>query len=178
MTAGGVAYEIEVPLSVYERLPAEGAPVELRTYQVVREDGVVLYGFLTGYERRLFGRLVTASGVGPRLALNVMSAMPAERVVRAIVERDVDVLRTVPGIGRKTAERLVFELADRLDDISAEIATAAGEHGADTRETVSALVALGFAQAAAAEAVRSVLDRNGNLRGVPLLKAALAELGR
>jgi len=177
MTPGGVGYEVEIPLSVFERLPVEGTELELRTYHVVRDDGVALYGFLTGQERKLFSRLVTASGVGPRLALAMLSKLPPERIVRAISERDVALLRSVPGIGRKTADRLVLELADRLDDLAVEAADAVvgGDH--TTQEAVGALVALGYSNVAAAAAVRAVLDRDAEATGVTLLKEALAELG-
>src|SRR5690606_35373774 len=114
MTPGGVGYQIEIPLGVYERLPREGEEVELRTYYLVREDGVTLYGFLDARERDLFGRLLTASGVGPRLALNMLSTLSPERLVRAIMEKDIASLRQVPGLGAKKAERLALELADKL----------------------------------------------------------------
>src|SRR5690606_15869112 len=129
MTAGGVAYEIEVPLTVYERLPGEGADVELRTMQVVREDAVALYGFLDELDRRVFARLIRATGVGPKLALNMLSTMPANRLLRAILERDIASLRRIPGFGAKKAERLAVEMTDRLDDLAAIAAAAAA--GAD-----------------------------------------------
>jgi len=178
MTAGGVAYEIEVPLPVYERLPREGEHVELRTYQVVREDAVALFGFLDARERLLFSRLITASGVGPRLALAMMSALAPERLVRAIADKDLATLRGVPGVGRKTAERLVVELADRLDDIAFAPAGARPE-GRAAEEAVSALVALGYSNADAVAAVRRVLDERGApTEGVALIKAALAQMGK
>jgi Holliday junction DNA helicase RuvA len=174
MTPGGVAYEVEIPLSVFERLPREGAEVELRTFQVVREDAVALFGFLDAADRSLFARLLTASGVGPRLALGMLSAMPPDRLVRAIIERDVATLRRIPGLGAKKAERLVLELADRLGDV--ELGTGRPE-GRAGEAAVGALVALGYAQAAAAAAVREVLDGRPGLEGVDLIKAALARLG-
>src|SRR5687768_3991729 len=124
MTSGGVAYELLIPLSVFERLPREGAEVELRTYHVVREDSAELFGFLEHSERMLFGKLLGASGVGPRLALNMLSTMPPDRIVHAIVSKDIAALKRIPGLGAKKAERLVLELADRLDDIA--LTTAGG----------------------------------------------------
>lgn len=173
MTAGGVGYEVEIPLGVFERLPAEGAELELRTYQVVREDAVTLYGFLDAAERSVFAKLLTASGVGPKLALSILSSLPPERVVRAILEKDIVVLRRVPGLGTKKAERLVLELADRLDDV-AVAATGTGTAGPAAEQAVSALVALGYAQADAAAAVRRVIDERGDAGGVDLIRAALA----
>jgi Holliday junction DNA helicase RuvA len=177
MTSGGVAYEIQIPLGVFERLPREGADVELRTVHVVREDAVELFGFLDDGERVLFSRLLSASGVGPRLALNILSTMPPERVVRAIVHKDIAVLRQIPGLGAKKAERLALELADRLDDIATVASSVRGVGGgARLEEAVAALVALGYSSADAAAAVRRVLDAESGLDGVDLIKAALVAI--
>jgi holliday junction DNA helicase RuvA len=176
MTSGGVGYELQIPLGVFERLPREGGDVELRTYQVVREDAVELYGFLDHAERAVFGKLLSASGVGPRLALNIMSAMPPERIVRAIVDKDIAALRRIPGLGAKKAERLALELADRLDDV-AVAATGTGSAPV-LDEAVKALVALGYSSADAAAAVRKVIDEQGSLPPVELIKAALAGIKR
>ena len=176
LTPGGVAYEMEIPLTVYERLPREGEDVELRTFQVVREDSLTLFGFIDGAERALFGRLLTASGVGPRLALNMLSTMPPARLVRAILEKDIPALRRIPGLGTKKAERLVLELADRLNDIAV---APEGERpkGRTAEEAVSALVALGYTPTEATAAVRKALDERGTISGIELIKAALGALG-
>jgi holliday junction DNA helicase RuvA len=176
MTSGGVAYELQIPLGVFERLPREGVEVELRTFQVVREDAVELYGFLDPAERIVFSRLLSASGVGPRLALNILSSMPPERIVRAIVDKDIAALRQIPGLGAKKAERLALELADRLDDVAVAAAGSGGAPGLD--EAVKALVALGYSSSDAAAAVRKVLDEQGRLAPVDLIKAALAGIKR
>lgn len=176
MTPGGVAYEIEIPLSTYERLPSEGAEVELLTHAVIREDGAALYGFVDAHERTLFGRLLTASGVGPRLALSMLSTLPPERLVRAIADRDIAALRQVPGLGAKKAERLALELADRLDDI-AIAAAGPRPRGRAAEEAIGALVALGYSPAQATAAVRRALDEEGALEGTALIKAALARVG-
>jgi len=175
LTAGGVGYEVQVPLSVLERLPREGASVELLTYQVVREDALELYGFLDERERSVFARLLTASGVGPRLGLSMLSTLSPERLVRAITERDIAALRQVPGLGTKKAERLVLELADRLDDLAAAAAGPRPE-GRAAEEAVGALIALGYSPAQAAAAVRRVLEEEGEKEGTELIKAALARL--
>jgi holliday junction DNA helicase RuvA len=175
MTGGGVGYELQIPLGVFERLPREGADVELRTFQVVREDAVELYGFIDAAERAIFGRLLTASGVGPRLALNILSALSPERIVRAILEKDVATLRQIPGLGAKKAERLALELADRLDDIAvAATGLAGGSPAAD--EAVKALVALGYSSGDAAAAVRKVIDERGATAPIDLIRAALASI--
>ncbi len=175
LTASGIAYEIEIPVTVYERLPTEGSDVELRTVHVVREDAQTLYGFLEAPERNVFMRLLTASGVGPRLALNMLSTMPPGRIVRAILERDVPTLRQIPGLGTKKAEKLVVEMNDRLGDL--DLAPADGKGGRSSDEAVGALVALGYTPAEATTAVRSALDTAGQLSGVELIKAALSRLG-
>jgi holliday junction DNA helicase RuvA len=118
MTPGGVGYDIAIPRTVYERLPRQGEEVTLHTYQLVREDALLLYGFLDDFERLVFARLLGATGVGPKLALSLLSALPAGRLVRAIRERDLASLTAVAGVGRKTAERLAVELASRFDDIA------------------------------------------------------------
>src|SRR5690606_10051882 len=144
MTPGGVAYEIAIPRSAYEKLPSVGGEIELRTVQVVREDAVLLFGFTDESDRVVFTRLLTASGVGPRLALAMLSALSAPRLVRAIRERDINALTTVPGVGKKTAERLSLDLASRLDDI-AVAATAPAARGPAVEEALRALTVLGFA---------------------------------
>ena len=175
LTPGGVAYEIVVPLSVYERLPREGEPVELRTYQVVREDAVELFGFLDEHERAVFARLLTAPGVGPRLALAMLSTLSPQRLVRAIAERDTAALRQVPGIGAKKAERLVVELQGRLDDLALAVAGPAPE-GRAAEEAIRALIALGYSAPQATAAVRRALEQDAGLAGTELIKAALARI--
>lgn len=173
MTTAGVAYELHIPLTVFEKLPREGTDIELRCVHVQREDAVELFGFLEEAERAVFARLLTASGVGPRLALSIMSTLRPEQVVQAIVQKDIAALRRIPGLGVKKAERLALELADRLDDIAlAPAGRTAGGSGTD--EAVKALVALGYSGAEAAAAVRGVIDDQGPLPTPELIRAALA----
>jgi Holliday junction DNA helicase RuvA len=172
-TRGGVTYQIEVPLAVYERLPREGTEIELRTYQVVREDALELYGFLEAGERALFGRLLSASGVGPKLALNMLSSLSPPKLIAAITSKDIATLRQIPGLGSKKAERLTVELADRLDDLAVAAASPRPE-GRTAEEAVGALVALGYTASEATIAVRRALDEHGKLLGIDLIKAALA----
>jgi Holliday junction DNA helicase RuvA len=174
MTPGGVAYEISVPRTVFEKLPQVGKEVELRTHHVVRDDGVFLYGFLDDPERLVFSRLITASGVGPRLALALLSALPAHRLIRAIRERDVNTLTGVTGVGRKTAERLALDLANKLDDIPIAIETRPTGDGVE--EALKALTVLGYAPVDAERALRSVLRSKGASGAQDLIRAALAEL--
>ena len=177
MTQGGVAYQVSIPLSVFEALPPEGSDVELITYQVVREDSIELFGFLHDGDRRLFARLLTASGVGPRLALSMLSTLPPQRLVRAIVDKDIAALRQVPGLGVKKAEKLAVELADRLDDLAVAVAGTRAE-GRTAEDAVGALVPLGYSHSEATEAVRAALDADGRIQGVELIRAALAAMSR
>lgn len=173
MTAGGVAYELAIPRSVYERLPHVGKDLELRAYQVVREDAHLLFGFLDEVERTVFSRLLTANGVGPRLALALLSALPAPRLVRAIREKDVPALTAVTGVGRKTAERLALDLAGKFDDIALP---APGPGGFGVEEALRALTVLGFQPPDAERAVRSVLHDQGPMDAQDLIRAALTRL--
>ena len=176
-TPGGVVYEVEVPTTVFERLPSEGDPVELRTLQVVREDSVSLYGFLTGGERLLFKRLLTASGVGPKVALAMLSTYTAERLARALVEKDVPALQQVSGVGRKTAERLALELADKVADLALDTGPVGpGGGGAPgVQEAVAALVALGYSFGEADQAVRAALAEGEAGSADVLIRRALAQ---
>ena len=176
MTAAGVAYELEIPLSVFERLPREGAEIELRTYQLFREDAQILFGFLEESERAVFARLLTASGVGPRLALAMLSRYAPDRLVRAITERDITALRQIPGLGTKKAERLVLELGDKLQDLAFSTGAAARPGGRAGEDAVAALVALGYSAGDATQAVRRALDEHPGLGGIDLIKASLGEM--
>lgn len=174
LTPSGVVYEIEIPLTVFERLPPAGAEVELRTYMVVREESLTLVGFTDENGRRVFERLLGAKGVGPKLALTMMSALTTDRLVAAINGREVDVLRRIPGVGKKTAERIVVELADKMEDLAITAAVPAG--GRDAERAVGALVALGYGAAEAGGAVRRALDDEPGLAGSDLIKAALVRV--
>jgi holliday junction DNA helicase RuvA len=177
MTAGGVGYELAIPLSVFEKLPRKDEAVELLTHQVVREDDVMLFGFLQEGERELFGRLLGASGVGPRLALALMSTLTPSALVRAITDRDVATLVRVPGVGRKTAERIALELADKLDGIA--LRAGPSVKGAAAQEAVGALVALGYSAVDAAAAVRRSIEQDGPEDDAKvLIRKALAFAGR
>lgn len=170
-TPGGVSYEVAVPLGVLERLPTEGAEITLRTVPVVREDGWALYGFDTDAERTIFQRLLAASGVGPRLALALVSTLGGSRVVRAVGEGDLATLCTVPGVGKKTAERIVVELKDRMRDVAAVGTAAALAAPAD--QAVQALVNLGYSPTDAERAVRSAVTADGTRDTVDLIRGAL-----
>lgn len=168
-TEGGVSYRVAVPLGVLERLPREGSPITLKTVLVVREDGWALYGFDQDQERDIFERLLGASGVGPRLALALLSTLGPARVVRSISEADLAALCTVPGVGKKKAERMVLELKDRLR----ELAVPGRAAGAPPEQAVEALINLGYGAAEAERAVRAYLSENGEAGAVDLIRGAL-----
>jgi Holliday junction DNA helicase RuvA len=157
-TAGGVGYEIVVPLGVMEQLPATGAEVTLATELVVREDGWALYGFLDESARRFFQRITSVSGVGPRIGIALMSSLGVERGARALREKNIGLLSSVSGIGKKTAERLALELGEKVEDFT-EAPAAGVPAGAEA--ALKALERLGYAVPEADRAIRQALAGNG-----------------
>jgi Holliday junction DNA helicase RuvA len=149
----GVGYELDVPMSTFYQLPRTGESVELLTHQVVREDAHLLFGFLTEAERSAFRQLLKISGVGPKVALGVLSGLSVDDLSAAIASQDVARLIKVPGVGRKTAERLVLELRDKLPAIGAAVATQAS---IDRGDVVNALLALGYNEREAQAAVKQL----------------------
>jgi Holliday junction DNA helicase RuvA len=182
LTKGGVGYELLIPLSVYESLPKLGEDAALHTHLVVKEDGWQLFGFSTPFERRVFQRLLGAKGVGPGLALGMLSTLSAERVVRAIRERDVATLQSVPRMGKKKADQLILDLADKLDDVQVDT-TPGGPRpaGAAADDAIRALVSLGYTTADAERAVKAAIDAGGaagaKLGAPELIRGALARVG-
>ncbi len=178
-TAGGLVYEVQIPLSILERLPKPPAPdFEIRTLQVVREDSVTLYGFMETFERELFSRLLGASGVGPKVALAMLSTYSARRLAQALAEKDVNALKQVSGVGKKTAERIVLELADKVEDLAVGAAGPDGARGAASpgaQEAVGALVALGYSFVDADAAVRRSLAEGEAAGTDELVRRALAK---
>jgi len=160
-TPGGVGYEVVVPLGVMERLPSAGAEITLATELVVREDGWALYGFLDDVERRFFQRLTSISGVGPKIGIALLSALGVERGARALREKNIGLLSSVSGIGRKTAERLALELGEKVEEFTEapaiDVPPPAGAEAA-----LKALERLGYATAEADRAVRQALSGNGS----------------
>lgn len=172
-TDGGVGYLVHVTAATLRELPPPGHRVRLHTELVVREDAWTLFGFHTADERIVFQRLLASAGVGPRLALAVLSELGASRAVRAIRERDIAVLSSVTGIGRKKAERLALELADRFDDLPVRAEPKRSGHHDDA---VRALVALGYTTVAADDAVREAARDVALLETPQLIRQALALL--
>ena len=154
--ANGLGYEVDVPMSTFCELPALGQEVTLLTHLVVREDAQLLYGFSTGPERQAFRALIKISGVGPRIALAVLSGMTVDDLTQAVANQQTGRLQKVPGIGKKTAERLLLELKGRLGD-ALPGASGVGISGTDPlSDTLHALVALGYSEREADAAVRAL----------------------
>ncbi len=157
---GGLGYELEAPMSTFFHLPAVGEEVRLLTHLVVREDAHVLYGFGTESERRLFRSLIKVSGVGPKIALALLSGISVEAFSQCVLNEDITALTRVPGIGRKTAERLVVEMRDRLGDPEAPAAVAGAiaiaASASPESEAYGALVALGYRPAEATRLLKAV----------------------
>ncbi len=172
-TPGGVVYEVEVPLTIMERLPPQGAGLELRIVQVLREDSSTLYGFMEAHERELFKRLLSASGVGGGLAMAMLSTLSSRRLAQALAEKDMTALTQVSGVGKKKAERIFLELSDRVQDLA--LASREPQAASPAAEgAVSALMALGFSFTAADAAVRKALEDGAELDSEELIRKALA----
>lgn len=151
----GVGYEVQVPVGTYTQLPAPGSAVALHIYTQVRDDAIQLYGFATTVEKRLFEKLITVNGVGPKLGLAILSGLAPEALGAALRAGDHARLTAIPGVGKKTAERLVVELRDKIPELAeVESAPAAGP----AADVVSALVNLGYAAAQAEKAVQRALQ--------------------
>lgn len=174
----GVGYEVDVPMSTFCNLPAEGAEVTLFTHLVVREDAQLLYGFATSAERAAFRELIKISGVGPRIALAILSGLSPEKLSEAVESGETAALVRVPGIGKKTAERLVLELKGKLAGsaivtrlFAAAGATEASSHNADI---LSALLALGYSEREAKTAMKGLPTDGSVSDGIRLALKALA----
>jgi Holliday junction DNA helicase RuvA len=178
----GVGYEVLIPLSSFDKLPAAGHEVKLLTHLAVREDAHVLYGFMTAQERELFRLLIdSVSGIGPKIALNVLSGMNVTAFRGAVANGDVKALSQISGVGKKTAERIVVELKDKIGTTGAWEASSA-RHGLSAgdqklNDATLALMALGFKQAEAHDSVRAALALLGPQAGVEELVRACLKKG-
>jgi Holliday junction DNA helicase RuvA len=155
----GVGYEINISVPTFSELPAQGSEVALHIHTHVREDLIALYGFLRPAEKQLFEKLITVSGIGPKLAITILSGMAANEMAGAIRGNDLARLTKIPGIGKKTAERMVLELRDKLPE-TVGASTAAAAMGTMEEDVLSALLNLGYQRAAAEKALASVV-KNG-----------------
>jgi holliday junction DNA helicase RuvA len=186
---GGVGYDVAIPLSTFYELGEVGAPVQLRIYTHVREDSLQLFGFKTARERELFLQLISVSGVGPGLAIKLLSGMNADEMVASIRTNNLARLVSIPGVGRKTAERLVVDLRDKIAALSSpaleeEFAARAAAAGAPTsadsirNDALSALANLGYQKSAAEKAVTKAVDEGGELSVEVILRRSLRSLAK
>jgi Holliday junction DNA helicase RuvA len=156
--AGGVGYDVTISVPTFTALPREGAEVALFIHTHVREDALSLFGFMDRNEKRLFERLITVSGVGPKLAVTILSGLDPERTVAAIRGQDHATLTLIPGVGKKLAERLVVELKEKLEDLA--VATPARQPaGPAADDVLSALVNLGYQRPAAQKAIEKAIEK-------------------
>jgi Holliday junction DNA helicase RuvA len=157
--AAGVGYDVAISVTTYTSLPAEGAEVSLHIHTQVREDTLALYGFLDRNDKRIFERLITVSGVGPKLAITIQSGLPTERLVAALRAQDHATLTRIPGVGKKLSERLVVELKDKLEDM-AVAAPAVVAAGPAAEDVLSALVNLGYQRPSAQKAIETAVAKD------------------
>jgi Holliday junction DNA helicase RuvA len=178
---GGVGYEVSIPLSTFYELGEVGSSVSLKIHTHVREDVIQLFGFRTSHEKELFLKLTSISGIGPKLAITILSGIPVSELVAAIKASNLARLTSIPGVGRKTAERIIIELRDRVATLSLEeeAAVSRTEAAADVKEdTIAALISLGYQKQQAAAAVATALNEDGERTIEAVLKRALRSLSR
>jgi len=173
--AMGVGYEVTISVPTFSELPVAGSEVSLHIHTHVREDQIALYGFLRPEEKHLFEKLISVSGIGPKLAITILSGMPTNEMTAAIRGNDVARLTKIPGIGRKTAERMVLELRDKLPAAATDQVHVVPSLNAIQEDVLSALMNLGYQRAAAEKALGSV-EKNGSFDAT--FRAALAAMSK
>jgi holliday junction DNA helicase RuvA len=188
LDVGGVGYEVTIPLSTFYDLDDAGSPVQLRIYTHVREDILQLYGFKTARERELFLKIISVSGIGPKLGITLLSGMNADELIASIRTNNLARLTLIPGIGRKTAERLVVELREKVaemssaqleEELGAKEEVAAGLKGDTVRsDALSALLNLGYQRSSAEKAIDSALSEGGDVTVESVLRRGLRKLAR
>lgn len=187
LDVSGVGYEVTIPLSTFYELEDPGSPVQLRIYTHVREDALQLYGFKTARERELFLRLISVSGIGPKLGITLLSGMSAEEMIASIRTNNLAKLTLIPGVGRKTAERLVMELRDKVASLSVEVeeelgvkpdAAAAPTEDSMRADALSALLNLGYQRNAAEKAVTAAMSETSDFSVESILRSSLRKLAK
>ena len=187
LDVAGVGYEVSIPLSTFYELEDPGSTVQLRIYTHVREDALQLYGFKTARERELFLRLISVSGIGPKLGITLLSGMSAEEMITSIRNNNLAKLTLIPGVGRKTAERLVMELRDKVASLAAGVdedlgvtaeAASAPTEDSMRADALSALLNLGYQRNAAEKAECAALGENDEVSVESILRASLRKLAK
>ena len=171
----GVGYEVSIPFSTYFELGEAGETVTLQIHTHVKEDALSLYGFLVVKEKRLFTRLIQVSGIGPKLGITILSGLPADELIQAVMGADVVRLNGIPGVGKKTAERIILEMRDKVVGLVSDEyeVVAGGVSGSLQRDVVSALVNLGYSRPVAEKAVTQVLNEDPTDQFETLLRKTL-----
>jgi Holliday junction DNA helicase RuvA len=173
----GVGYRVEISTQTLETLPVSGEKLKLLIYHHITDNDQRLFGFASNKEKNLFERLITVKGIGPKLGLTILSGMPAPALMEAIVTQDIKALSTISGIGKKTAERMVLELKDKLfDESQPSIVSGSTESRSKREEAVSALEALGFSTKQASQTVNQISGKNPKASVSDIVKEALATL--
>jgi holliday junction DNA helicase RuvA len=175
LETAGVGYDVTISVPTFSELPPLGSEVALYIHTHVREDQIALYGFIRQEEKQLFEKLITVSGIGPKLAITILSGMAAGEMSAAIRGNDIARLTKIPGIGKKTAERMVLELRDKLPPADAGEADRLPPRGAFEEDVLSALINLGYPRPAAEKAMTSI-EKNGTFEA--MFRAALAAVGK
>lgn len=176
---GGVGYELAIPLSTYAELPDESASLNLHVHTTVRDDSIKLFGFFTSGEKDLFRLFITVSGIGPKLARNILSGLSVKELVRAISTEDKARLVTIPGVGKKASERIIIDLRDKVFALDLPHTAESPPRGTVADEVVSALLNLGYKATPANEAVERAFERLGeDVAFEKLLKESLREISK
>ena len=188
LDVGGVGYEVTIPISTFYELEEPGSKVQLRIYTHVREDALLLYGFKTARERELFMRLISVSGIGPKLGITLLSGMSADEMIASIRTNNLARLTLIPGVGRKTAERLVMELRDKIAALSSpeleeELGAKPSVSVTPTEDAVradalSALVNLGYQKSTAEKAINAAVGEGGDISVESILRRSLRRLAK
>jgi len=188
LDVGGVGYEVTIPISTFYELEEPGSKVQLRIYTHVREDALLLYGFKSARERELFMRLISVSGIGPKLGITLLSGMSADEMIASIRTNNLARLTLIPGVGRKTAERLVMELRDKIAALSSpeleeELGAKPSVSVTPTEDAVradalSALVNLGYQRSAAEKAINAAIGEGGDISVESILRRSLRRLAK
>ena len=189
LDVGGVGYEVTIPISTFFDLDDEGSLIKLRIYTHVREDALQLYGFKTARERELFMRLISVSGIGPKLGITLLSGMSADEMIASIRTNNLGRLTLIPGVGRKTAERLVMELRDKVAALSSpeleeelgaktEAGAAIPTEDSMRSDVLSALLNLGYQRSSAEKAVTAAMDEGGDVSVESILRSSLRKLAK
>lgn len=172
---GGVGYDVVISVPTFSELPSPGSEISLHIHTHVREDQLALYGFLRPEEKQLFEKLITVSGIGPKLAITILSGMAADEMVNAIRGNDIARLTKIPGIGKKTAERMVLELRDKLPAASTELKEVVPSLSAVQEDVLSALLNLGYQRSVADKALAAI-EKNGSFDA--MFRRALAAIAK